>query len=47
MPTVQADENFPTKSITIIVPAAPGGTADIAARLLSEPFVPIPFLVQL
>jgi tripartite-type tricarboxylate transporter receptor subunit TctC len=30
-------QTFPTKTITIIVPAPPGGTADIAARMLQEP----------
>jgi tripartite-type tricarboxylate transporter receptor subunit TctC len=28
---------FPSKTVTIIVPAPPGGTADITARMLQEP----------
>lgn len=32
-----AVEDFPNKPISIIVPASPGGTADIAARMLAEP----------
>lgn len=31
-----AEEAWPTKPITIIVPAAPGGTTDIATRMLAE-----------
>jgi tripartite-type tricarboxylate transporter receptor subunit TctC len=30
-------QTFPSKPLTIIVPAPPGGTADIAARMLQEP----------
>jgi tripartite-type tricarboxylate transporter receptor subunit TctC len=30
-------QTFPSKPITLIVPAPPGGTADIAARMLQEP----------
>ena len=30
-------QSFPGRTITIVVPYAPGGTADVAARVLSEP----------
>ena len=32
-----AQAPFPSKPITLIVPAAPGGTTDLAARMLAEP----------
>ncbi|MDO5679122.1 MAG: tripartite tricarboxylate transporter substrate binding protein [Pelistega sp.] len=32
-----AQDNWPSKSITIIIPAAPGGTTDIVGRMISEP----------
>ncbi|VFR87381.1 Tricarboxylate transport protein TctC [plant metagenome] len=33
----QAQDNFPSKPISLIVSAAPGGTTDIAARLIAQP----------
>ncbi len=36
MPALRA-QAFPERSLTIVVPAPPGGTADIAARALVEP----------
>ena len=35
--SAMAQENWPSKSITIIIPAAPGGTTDIVGRMISEP----------
>ena len=32
-------QNFPGKSITIVVPAAPGGVSDVMARLLAQRFM--------
>ena len=36
-PAVHAQENYPAKTITLLVPAAPGGTTDLAARLIADP----------
>lgn len=34
---VQAQGKFPDRSITIVVPSAPGGSTDFTARLIAEP----------
>lgn len=35
--SVQAEDNWPQKTITIIIPASPGGTTDMVGRMISEP----------
>ena len=35
--SAMAQDNWPSKSITLIIPAAPGGTTDIVGRMISEP----------
>jgi tripartite-type tricarboxylate transporter receptor subunit TctC len=36
-PSVFAQGDFPARPITLVVPAAPSGTIDVAARMLSDP----------
>jgi tripartite-type tricarboxylate transporter receptor subunit TctC len=35
--TAQAQQAYPSRTITLIVPAAPGGTTDLSARMIAEP----------
>lgn len=37
MSAAYAADGFPNRTMSIIVPASPGGTADLAARMLAEP----------
>jgi tripartite-type tricarboxylate transporter receptor subunit TctC len=49
MPARGEDANWPTRPIRIIIPTAPGGSPDIASRLLGEKITPRlgqPFVVE-
>lgn len=35
--SAHAEANWPSKNITIIIPASPGGTTDLVGRMISEP----------
>ena len=37
MPAIAQDAPYPSQNVTLIVSAAPGGTTDLAARMISDP----------
>ncbi len=39
--TVARADNYPSKPITIIVPASPGGVTDVLARILTRTYLKI------
>src|SRR5690349_12127432 len=39
--TVHAQQNFPSRQITLIVPFPPGGSTDVAARIMAEKMRPM------
>jgi len=48
-PTFAQDANWPSRPIRILIPTAPGGSPDIASRLLGEKITPRlgqPFVVE-
>jgi tripartite-type tricarboxylate transporter receptor subunit TctC len=40
LPTAHAQENYPSRAITMIVPFAPGGSTDVIARVVGEAMRP-------